>query len=890
MIKRHSSTQQKDDLIGEYPSEEIRGEEIMKYFLLVGNELSEFYNSDFMDKLNPRVLSSYSIEGDTEEFRLLKKTVNNDSMIRNTIFPIKADFLNDIKHPDDFDELEEEFFPKHKKPFYHTHAYTSKEKKRRPHIYHCQLVKNYSEPFYYEWYFHILLFYEDVKSVKGEYLFVPKAMVIITHEPYVTLVKDILETIYSQSLLGLKGSDPTSKTRERIYIPIEVYVVQYFNNIKKVANSYTTSIKVNTTNEYKIYNIPFLNVIDLNLSIFFQIFNLNECLFLMHKRIKTENIIISSPFISYLCPIYIILDALLHPLDISDNTFTYKFVTIEMVKTMYLPVPSMLFIYTDKLEEKFIKALCIEKSNDIAHVNITRNAWGKIQATKFVYKYNGDDAEVTKEPFPKDNLIKSVLYYKDPNLLSLSQIFGQIRQIQANEEKNEDSQSTPSSIFVQGDYIFLQKLFFGAMVNFFSILIPQVRYQKKKDNKVEIIINVNEELDKKYNIKGLETAPINDLIYNEQVTENSTDLKTRILFSELLKISKKDQMRIYFDDSDLQKLSDNYTQDLTELKMLDYQQFFFLNKFNRFLHREINKANCIFEDIFCDQKGRHFMNYHSITFYFNIMEKKPSQKRKNNNLYLEMTIFYYLYLSNSITYESKKEIACGLVGLVLVIFIQYELRSTNINFESTNQKVQQLFQLFKLTKGFYQKFNFLLSFLYDILGSHKDLVQFKEKLLEDFDSMEIDIPLITWLKVKNEKEKMIVKEITNKKKKQLLDFEILSIELVENALHNHIHVFDFEGDVNGDFTCIECVQKLPEQLFYSIMLKERGSVEVKTEALINPKFIFQDMLKNLIKLGSEESIVLENINRFYRDWKDHLIQAAIIAKQYFNISLFLAND
>jgi hypothetical protein len=129
MIKRHSSTQQKDDLIGEYPSEEIRGEEIMKYFLLVGNELSEFYNSDFMDKLNPRVLSSYSIEGDTEEFRLLKKTVNNDSMIRNTIFPIKADFLNDIKHPDDFDDLDEVFFPKHKKPFYQTHAYTTKDRK-----------------------------------------------------------------------------------------------------------------------------------------------------------------------------------------------------------------------------------------------------------------------------------------------------------------------------------------------------------------------------------------------------------------------------------------------------------------------------------------------------------------------------------------------------------------------------------------------------------------------------------------------------------------------------------------------------------------------------------------------------------------------------------------
>ena len=138
--------------------------------------------------------------------------------------------------------------------------------------------------------------------------------------------------------------------------------------------------------------------------------------------------------------------------------------------------------------------------------------------------------------FPKDNLIKSVVYFKDPNLISLSQILGEIRQMMIN-ESNAPKTITPS-IFTQGDYVFIQKLFFGTMVNFFSTLIPKI-YYKLKNNKMQIDIKVNKELDVKYNIRGIETAPINDLLYNDKITENSPDLNTRILFTALLTVIVK---------------------------------------------------------------------------------------------------------------------------------------------------------------------------------------------------------------------------------------------------------------------------------------------------------------------------------------------------------------
>ena len=884
MIRKITTNQEQQHLKEEFPSEEIQGEEIMKYFFLVGNTPSEFTSPDFINTLNPRIISSYSIEGDSIEFRQLKHLINTDSLTRNTIFPTKIDYLNTIEDAADFDELEEKIIIPHTTPFYKKHAYYSKdEKQRKPHIYHCQLIKSYLDPYFFEWYFHILLFYEDVRYANGEFLFAPKTMIIITHEPYMTLVKNILEKIYLQCLVGLKSTDISSNKKEHTYIPIELYIVQYFQNIKRVANSFKTTIAISPSITYQIYNIPFLKVLDLNLSMFFQIVDLNECLFLMHKKIKTETLIISSPYLAYLCPVYIIIEALLHPLDISDNTYTYKFVTIEIIKTMHLPIPSMLFVYSNKLSDKFLKSLCLVKQTDITYMHINRNDKGQIYTTKCIYKYQGDDEDVRKETgFPKDNLIKSVVYFKDPNLISLSQILGEIRQMMIN-ESNAPKTITPS-IFTQGDYVFIQKLFFGTMVNFFSTLIPKI-YYKLKNNKMQIDIKVNHELDVKYNIRGIETAPINDLLYNDKITENSPDLKTRILFTEILKITKKDEARIYFDDSNSNMPSDIYTQDLSELLMLDFQQFFFLNKYNRFLQRELNNNKIILENVYCDYKERHYINYHSIMFYFNFMDKKQIQQHKNNTLYLELSIFYYLYLSNAIPIASKKEIAAALVGTVLTIVIEYELRASNIPFVNVYNKVLQLFTLFKETQGFYQKFNFLLCFLYDIVSSDDRLNEFKQQIFPLFETLSIDIPLSMWIRVKNEEQNKTYKVI-NKKQKRNIDIQILHIEKVNNDLNDHQHVFDFEGDLNGHFVCINCVSAIPEQLYYNITLKIKEEFINKNEVLINPKFIFDEVLKNLIKLGSEESIILEDINKFYKEWKDHLLQTALIAKEYFNIDLF----
>ena len=83
------------------------GEQILKFFLLVGNKNQELRKSSIEEikKKHPTVLSSYSIEGNTKEFISLTSTTKSDPFYMHNIFPLKSTFFNTINLDQDLDEI-----------------------------------------------------------------------------------------------------------------------------------------------------------------------------------------------------------------------------------------------------------------------------------------------------------------------------------------------------------------------------------------------------------------------------------------------------------------------------------------------------------------------------------------------------------------------------------------------------------------------------------------------------------------------------------------------------------------------------------------------------------------------------------------------------------------
>ena len=185
---------------------------LLKYFFILGINDEERHqileNKD--DKIPsysfPEIISSYSIEGESKLFTSLKHNLTKDKNIdlKNNIFPMKTDYLNDIIEKD----LDEEKIKNIKKVYF---DYIIKAKKdcAPEHFYHCfqyeldrgtghDLVLNFG----------VLIFYENLYQIDIEKneknkrnnndidIYLGKALVLISDKPTFSLMKKILEKIY----------------------------------------------------------------------------------------------------------------------------------------------------------------------------------------------------------------------------------------------------------------------------------------------------------------------------------------------------------------------------------------------------------------------------------------------------------------------------------------------------------------------------------------------------------------------------------------------------------------------------------------------------------------------------------------------------------------------
>jgi hypothetical protein len=129
------------------------------------------------------------------------------------------------------------------------------------------------------------------------------------------------------------------QTLEKIYydfisqkftsIHLENFIINYINSL----NSNLSPIKFNngiSINYNKIQDniFPFC---DLNIFYFFEIFDINDIYLISEYYFLTKSIIISSPNIEILYPIYHILMALFFPLNFHLRSYFYKLLYPELV-------------------------------------------------------------------------------------------------------------------------------------------------------------------------------------------------------------------------------------------------------------------------------------------------------------------------------------------------------------------------------------------------------------------------------------------------------------------------------------------------------------------------------------------------------------------------------
>ena len=281
---------------------------LLKYFFLLGlsEKIKEKILQDIKNKIPnnyiPEVLTYYSNEGINSLFDSIKKNLgkneNNDYDLLNNIFPMKSDYL-DIITSDDYDEVK----VKSIKDTYSDYIIkiNNKDKNIPEHLYHCfQYEFNKGEVDDLILNFGVLIFYENIiddenkKQIIDEddlNIYTGKALVLISEKPIFSLMKQILEKIYTDII-------------SQKFTPF--HLEPFFLNLINSINSNFSDIKFKngisiTYNPSQELILPFC---DLNLGYFFEIFDINDIFLIAEFYFLTKSIIIISPNVELLYPIY----------------------------------------------------------------------------------------------------------------------------------------------------------------------------------------------------------------------------------------------------------------------------------------------------------------------------------------------------------------------------------------------------------------------------------------------------------------------------------------------------------------------------------------------------------------------------------------------------------
>ena len=500
------------------------------------------------------------------------------------------------------------------------------------------------------------------------------------------------------------------------------------------------------------------------------------------------------------------------------------------------------------------------------------------------------------------------------------------------ESKYESLRNHFIGLFIKFFVINLNPIKFHLKDNKIEIVIMEPKIYK--DNLV------NELLDILYSTPQNDLVYKNKIITNLKFENES--LKKVILLDYFLKVSFMDRNREYFVPklSKDENENKNIDKKLDLIELFNYENtindkkniFYYINKLQLGILKHKNKDNSIIDRAL--KFSKHIEYYQKLTKTdrqneINLINKKTSIKfmiffGENLNLHFgqfvdkkidysnkkchgneldlvykekyekyyksildEAEIFYDLYITQIIPIENKEELAALAIGLYVSIYIINllgELEPQNeyndILFLIIKKKKEKLYKLFEKTKGFYGKFDFLITLLFQIVFYHQsneDYSKYTNSILKKLEEENILPPIIIILmhndnisldfnKIKMYKEK---KEINNN------NYEPIKETLIYNIERNyHAHNYDIMNGINNNYLCEN--EECSDILSFSIQKSENE--DKMYNMVINPKYLIIKLLK---KITDNNSLFIHTYND-----KNDIYEIAMLDELYFKIGFF----
>ena len=903
---------------------------LLKYFFVIGiteeerKKIKENKKNNTKFSSNPTIISSYSIEGESKLFSLIKENLNGDNKdLENNIFPMKTDYL-DIMANDDY-EVEQ---MKNIKSVYSDYIIETTENKEPKHFYHCfqyeldngkgnDLILNFG----------VLIFFENINQIepneqknKNENnIYIGKALVLISEISVFSLMKKILEKIYID-FIKPKFS----------FIYLEQFIINCINSL----NENNSKIIFNNDQKNENNSISYIPIIDsilpfqdLNISYFFKIFNINDILLIADYYFRTKSILIISPDCELLYPIYHMIMTLSFPFNFHSKDYFYKLCSPILAQTKLSSfLPSFFFIYTDKNKDNgFINEKIIKKIAE----NLKKVLVFQIKK-KFDEEKNEIQFEIIKDIYKLDkinNIIKKLSTKEferktiiERNIGGYPFLLSAIK-IQINEIKNKVKDlNSKSDFFDLSNFLKLNELydslrekFMGLVIKFFVINIEPLTFKVNDLDKLEIDEIILNKDDKKNKMNDFINSAQSDLIYKNDIIKNNIyeigQIKTIILLDYFIKISKTDKNRLYFEINDKEQQKNKKEIDFEELfnyiKILenDKEQVNKLkNEVNNFYKiipfSELKKYISIKEDKISNLFGKElnsaiFYNENFKLDFEKLNEEKDNLDFDNDQLFFNLNdiisinnkenIKYYYFilyeaeifekLFDKINTDNRKEYAACYIGLFVSLYILNLLtkirEDDNIIEKNMKTLFDKLFELFTKTTCFYGKYNFITTLIYLILTSNQSL---KQEYIEQF--------IYSLKELKNVPSIIIFLLYNNS-----IEFNLYNNDTQEEYKENkinylkkipHIHSYDINS-LGNDFRCVDkdCENILQFEIQSNIQTQK------SIEYAINPKYLIKEILD---KIEEKNSLIIPEICNIY-----YIQHVSMLDEIYFKI-LFFRDD
>ena len=906
----------------------------LKYLFLIGlsdelkKDILENFNESFSLNYLPKVLSYYSSEGINSVYNSVKENLETNLDLLNNIFPMKADYLDYIIN-DDYDEKK---VRKLKDIFTDYIIKINSDEKVPEHLYHCfqyeidkgtihDLILNFG----------VLIFYEkinknekqQIKNQINNNIYSAKALILISDKPIFSLMRQILEKIYIDFI------------KEK-FTPfyLEPFIISIINTLTINLSSikFQNGISIN----YNFLQDQIMPFCDLNIAYFFEIFDINDIYLIVEYYFMTKSIIICSPNIEILYPIYHILMTLFFPLNFHLRSYFYKLLYPELVvEGLCSILPCFYFIYTDInnnngfINENIIKKIAKEKEEVLIYqirknINKEKNTQ-KFEIKKNIYLFNNEKfCEMNIETKNGKTLIENII---GNNFVYKSIINSEYKRIKKLNE-NKDSDFFDIQIDLK-EYDLLRKNFLGMIIKFLVIKIKPLTFMLNDYDKMEICPLIIEkgnkgknEIDEQY--KDFLDSPQTEIIYkNSTIKLDYLDidyLKTQMLLDNFIKISKSDPNTLYFDVDNINGNNDKINKN-NNLKNIEFEELF---NYKKFLSTEIgeikqvdqiNSSNRIIEFNELNQYitfdkvkiEKSFGNQIKYVLFFNEnfilrFDKFNKILKEVNNLNNDKSfllnpndiismnnkqnlMFYYLILNESqifrklfytINTKNKKELSACYIGLYISLYILnlLTLLSKESDEDINNSIIDNINTLF-------EKLFTLFTKTKCFYGKYNFITTLIYLILSSYIPLKLEYKerFIYSLQELKDVPSIIIFLLYNKG----IEFNLSKInnsnksfkekKIVYLKRKKHEHKFELEK-ISSNFVCVD--NNCQEYMWFDLVNSDKE--EKICENALNPICKIEDILE---KIKEKNSLILNDID----NW-DYIYQVVILDDIYFNIRFF----